>query len=274
MSKDQSDDDQVQRFLWEAEDGLTAPREDSPGNATSNPSRPQGGPTAYDKLVRSRRGGNNTMERWFVPVSAMILATFVVGIIVTLSRGDDLNALENEVTALKEQTQELGTSDDIRTDLDQLDARVEGITTRLSSAQDVSADIQALQSQVAEQNAALETLTARVGELEQASSASSATGSGSSSSTASTSTQSSGQTGSGTWVINLITVADRASAEQFQERLNGMNIESRIEAVTRDGKTLQRVLVPGYGSQDEARSAVPELKSRLGLSDDPWIARE
>jgi hypothetical protein len=53
-----------------------------------------------------------------------------------------------------------------------------------------------------------------------------------------------------------------------------MGVDSRIDEITRDGRTLYRVVVPGFETHDQARAAAPDLKSRLELPGDPWIAEQ
>lgn len=316
MSKDQSDDDQGQRFLWENQGEPSLPRHgntasgagaspasgqhtpasgssgSSPGAASGTPaghaqssgssstaSRPSRGSTAYDKLTRARHGGQGILGRWLVPVSAIVLVILIVGLVLLFSRGDELESLKSQVAALQAQNESTGGVDQLRAEFERLDARVEGLATELGNADEPGARMQALESQVAEQNAAVEALTGRVDELEQAlasaqDAAPEEAAPADEAESASQSTQSSAQPADGDWVINLIAVGDRASAEQVQGRLAEMGVEAEIQTVTRDGRTLQRVIVPGYASRDDAQSAAPTLKKDLGLADDPWITRE
>jgi cell division septation protein DedD len=169
--------------------------------------------------------------------------------------------MEQEVAALGEQT--------AGPELDRLRERMEEFGERADDIDDLKTEVRALRAAISEQTGRIEALNGRLDKLEQA-----RTASPGSDSSQESSTQASTQSGDGSWVINLITVGDRASAESFQERLEKLGATSRIEPVTVEDKTLLRVVVPGFESRQAARNAGAELKDQLKLTDDPWITRQ
>lgn len=258
----------------EGPSGLSVSREDAEHRkADTRPRRDTG---IQGKLRRSSRIDADIVSRWFIPAAALVLILFIIIVAMYFSQGSELNALKRDVAALGEQSTDTST---LSSDMDQVLARVDELDARMNSAEGMSAEIQTLREDVTRLNETIEALTGRLDELEQAPEAPGTAGgagsdSGDTEASGSEPTPAADQGGSGDWVINLITVADRAAAERFQERLNTLDVESRIESITRDGKTLQRVVVAGYGSRNEARDAAADLKNRLELSDDPWIARQ
>lgn len=255
----------------EGQSGLSVSREDAEHRKTG--ARPRRDTGIQGRLRRSGQIDAEVVSRWFIPTAALVLILFIIVVAMYFSQGSELNALKRDVAALGEQSTDTSM---LSSDMDQVLARVDELGTRISSTEGVNVEIQALREDITRQNETIETLTSRIDELEKASSTSGGADSSSSNTEASgsQSTQAADQAGTGDWVINLITVADRAAAERFQERLGTLDVNSRIESITRDGKTLQRVVVSGYGSRNEARNAAADLKNRLELSDDPWIARQ
>lgn len=255
----------------EGKSGLSVTPEDAENRSTGT--RPRRDTGIQGRLRRTSQIDADTVSRWFIPAAALVLILFIIVVAMYFSQGSELNALKRDVAALGEQSTDTSM---LSSDMDQVLARVDELDARMNSAEDMNTEIQALREDVARQNETIETLTSRIDELEEAPSTSGSadSGSGDTGASGTQSTPAADQASSGDWVVNLITVADRASAERFQERLGTLDVDSRIESITRDGKTLQRVVVSGYGSRDEARDAAADLKNRLELSDDPWIARQ
>lgn len=255
----------------EGQSGLSVSREDAEHRKTGN--RPRRDSGIQGRLRRSSQIDADVVSRWFIPAAALVLILFIIVVAMYFSQGSELNALKRDVTALGEQSTDTST---LSSDMDQVLARVDELDARMNSAEGMSAEIQALREDVTRLNETIRALTGRIDELEEApgTAGGADSDSGDTGASGSESTSAADQGGSGDWVINLITVADRAAAERFQERLTALDIDSRIESITSDGKTLQRVVVAGYGSRNEARDAAADLKNRLELSDDPWIARQ
>lgn len=273
MSENESGDAHDRGLGRERQSGLSLPRDESRGRSTGARSgRPSG---VYDRLRGATAVDESVVARWFIPVVLLLVVLFVVNISMYISQNNELTAWQSEIAALREQVEASG-NNDRDSEIDRIRASVEGLGTRLAAIEQMNTDLQALQTEVARQNETIEALSGRMDAIEQASAGSGGTGSdaGSSDDSGSQSAGTADQSGGGKWVINLITVADRASAESMQKRLGNMEIDSRIETITRDGKSLHRVVVPGYDSQEAAADAAPGLKDRLELSGDPWIARQ
>lgn len=270
MSENKSGDDQDQYRGREPQLGLSLSREEAEHRSTAGRSRPSAG--VHAKLRQAVQVDKSVVERWFLPFAVLILILLVTGMALYIARSSQLSALEHQVAALSEQA--AITSPDA--ELGRLEARVEALGDPANAVDDMHAEIQALRSAVTEQNNKIEVLTGRLDKLGQPSSPSGGAGSQSSDAGASgsQSAQASEQAGNGDWVINLITVADRAAAETFQKRLDNLGVDSRIEVVTLEDKSLQRVVVPGFDSRQAAENAGADLRKRLELSDDPWITQQ
>lgn len=264
MSENESGDSRDQGFAREGKSGLSVSREEA-GNRSSRP-RSHRPPGTFEKLQWAIQGDQDVVARWFIPVAALIFVLLIVNTVMHLSRGEELDTLQREVTALRSQA-EASNNSELSAELDGILAQVEGIGERLDAIDELNSDLQALQGEVARQNDAIETLGGRMDELEQASSRS-----GGGASPAPGAVQ--GSAGDGGWVVNLITVADSDAAEQFRKKLADAGVEARVVPVTIDDRNLQRVVVPGFESFEAAADAAPALKNRLALSDDPWITRE
>ena len=276
MSENQSGDDQGQDFARQGKSGLSLPRKDAGTRPPGNRSRRKAG--IYEKVRQAGQMDEGTAARWFIPLAALVVILLVAGIAGYGSQNNAITALRNEVAALRAQM-ESSNNADLGSRVDRVLARVDGLRARLDSVEDLNAELQAVRSTVAGQTDMLEALSGRLEALEQASSGSDSTDkeSGDADAADAASPQpasASDQPDGGEWVLNLITVSDRTSAETVQKRLGEMGVESRIDPISRDGKSLLRVVVPGFKSRAEAEAAAPGIKDRLDLSGDPWIARQ
>lgn len=274
MSENEPGDASDRGLGRERQSGLSLPRDETRGRPTGARTGRPGG--VFDRLRGAAAVDESVVARWFIPVALLLIVLFVVNIGMYISQNNELTARQDEIAALRQQV-EASVNSDRDPALDRIRASVERLGTRLAAIEQMNTDLQALQTEVARQHEAIEALSGRMDAIEQASAGSGDTDSdaGRSDDSGSQSAGTTDQSGSGgEWVINLITVADRASAESMQNRLGNMEIHSRIETITRDGKSLHRVVVPGYESQEAAADAAPGLKDRLELSGDPWIARE
>lgn len=265
MSENESGDNREQPRGKEPQIGLSFPRDNTDEDASSSTNRPRRKPGAYENLQRAARVDDGVVARWFLPLAVLFLILFVIGIAIFLAQSSRLDDLERQVTALEKQA----AGADPVSGLERIRDRVEALEERSSTPDSVDAEIRALRDVVAEQGGKIEALTGRLDKLAQSSGGS---GAGESESNNDSGTPS-GRVEGG-WLINLITVADRASAEAFQKRLDKLDVTSRIQSVTVDNKTLLRVVVPGFQSRDAAENTGNDLKKRLELSDDPWITRQ
>lgn len=253
----------------EPRSGLSVSREDTEGRSPPPRSRRRGTGTT-DKLWQAAQADESIVAHWFLPLAGLVLVLLIVSVAMYFSHGSQLNALSREVATLRDQN--IGTTS--ASEIEQAQARVAELTSQLGVVDELNAEIQALRDQLQKQNQRIETLAGRIEALEKTPASSAGTASNDSGDSSTQTEQVDAQTDGGQWVVNLITLGDLEAAESFQKRLNELGIKSRIEAITSGDKTLQRVVVPGFGSQEAAQQVVPELKRSLELSDDPWITRQ
>lgn len=261
MSQNDSGDEQDRSRDREPQLGLSLSGEDTERRPSGDGSRRSAGTQAG--LRQAVQVNKSAVERWFLPFVALIGLMFILAVVLYLFQGNRLTTLERQVAALDEQ--------DSGAELDRMRERMENFGERTDDIDDLKSEVQALRTALSGQISRIEALTGRLDKLEKATATS--PGSGSPAANGS-STQASTQSGDGAWVINLITVGDRVSAETFQERLEKLGATSRIDPVTVEDKTLLRVVVPGFKSRQAAENAGADLKSQLKLSDNPWITRQ
>ena len=79
-------------------------------------------------------------------------------------------------------------------------------------------------------------------------------------------------TGDGEWQLVLISLsnADRAAAEL--ERFRQLGYAVNIKSVVRQGRTLHRLLLPGFVSREAAIAAGGRVAAQLDI-DDAWVWR-
>lgn len=78
--------------------------------------------------------------------------------------------------------------------------------------------------------------------------------------------------GTGEWAVVLVSFPTSAQAESERARLQKTGMSTEVHKSQVDGKTWFRVRVPGYASQDAAKSAIPSLETKSGI-DGAWVAR-
>lgn len=266
MSEDEPGGTRNQGIPGEGRSGLSLSREESQ-NQSARP-RSRRSPGVSGKLQQAVHAPESVVARWFIPLAALVVVLLIVNVAMHLSRGGELDALKREVAALRSQA-EASNTDGLRSEIDRLATRVEGLTAQLTDIDELNTDLQALEAEVVQQNETIEAFSGRMDQLEEASSRS-----GGGAPSTSPAGQTSQQAGDGNWVVNLITVADSAAAEQVQKGLAEAGFEARIVPVTIDGKELRRVVVGGFESFEAATRAAPAMREHLELSDEPWITRE
>jgi len=249
----------------EPKSGLSVSREDSAGRSTAPRARRRGG-KGGDTPWGFAQADDGIITHWFLPLAGLVLVLCITSIVMYFSHGAQLRTLKSDVSLLREQAATSTTPE-----VDRILARVDELGSQLGAIEGLDAELRALKTQLSERDKRLEAHADRIAALERAPGPASGSEGGE---TAAAETGNLEQAGGGEWVINLITLGDSAAAKSFQERLNALDIESRIEPITSGNKTLQRVVVPGFKSQEEAQNMVPELKKRLELSDEPWITRQ
>lgn len=274
MNENEPGGDQNQGFGREGKSGLSLPRDEAQGRRPTG-ARPRRNSGVYDRLRGAAEVNEGAVGRWSIPVVAILVLLFIVNIGMYVSQSNELATWQREIAALREQV-DASRTDDPAAEVERLRSSVADIDGRLSSIETADADLEAMQDELARQNEAIESLSSQIDEMEQtpARTESEPADAAGAEESGSQSAGASGQSGDGQWVINLITVRDRAAAERMQERLGNMEIDSRIETIDRDGTAMHRVVVPGYQTQDAATDAAPGLKDRLELPGDPWIARQ
>ncbi len=79
-------------------------------------------------------------------------------------------------------------------------------------------------------------------------------------------------TGTGAWVINLVSLPSQADADQFSARARSKGVHTEQQNVTVKGKKYWRVQIIGFFSSEEAKSHSNSAKQKLGLKD-VWIMK-
>lgn len=260
MSENDPGDDRETSRNQQGQIGLSIPPDETQRRPSSARSRRR--PGAYEKLQQAVQVDQSVVSRWFLPFAILFLVLLVTGIAIFLGQGSRLDKLERRVAALNEQAVNADT-----VELDRMQQRIDALGKRARDMEELTTEVQTLQKAIATQQKKIETLTSRLAKLEQAPAESGDGASGSKT------TEGSGAAAGG-WTINLITVADRASAEEFQKRLEKIGVDSNIRSVTVNNRTLLRVVVPGFESRDAAERTGADLKKQLELSDNPWITRQ
>lgn len=274
MNENKPGDDQNQGFGREGKSGLSLPRDEAQGRRPTG-ARPRRSSGVYDRLRGAAEVNQDAVGRWFIPVVAILVLLFIVNIGMYVSQSNELAAWQREIAALREQV-DASRSVGPGAEIERLRSSMTDLDARLSAIETADADLEAIQADVARQNEAIESLSSRVDEMEEtpAGTGSEPADAAGAEESGSPSAGAADESGDDQWVINLITVRDRAAAERMQERLSNMEIDSQIETIDRDGTAMHRVVVPGYQTRDAATDAAPGLKDRLELPGDPWIARQ
>lgn len=274
MNENEPGGDQSQGPGREGKSGLSLPRDEAQGRRPTG-ARPRRSSGVYDRLRGAAEVNEAAVGRWFIPVVAILVLLFLVNIGMYVTQSNELAAWQREIATLRGQI-DAARTDDPGARIEQLRSSMADLDARLATMETADVDLEAIQAELARQNEIIESLSSRMDELEQtpAPADSEADDTAGADESDPQSAGASGQSGDGQWVINLITVTDRASAARMQERLGNMDIDSRIETIDRDGTAMHRLVVPGYPTRDAAADAAPGLKDRLELPGDPWIARE
>lgn len=273
MSDNPESDDPIQRILSEADDGLKPSGHDAPAGRGSE--RPVAGrPGGNGGFPRGPRARNDPLPRWLLAAAAVAVVVLVVIVLLYLSQANRLKTLEQQVATLQEHGYSADDINEIRAGIQRVNARVDALTTRINTVDTGEADIQTVKELATDQGAKIESLSRRVAELEKGTKVSGKTG-GTKAGGAGSRTAATGGTGAGgSWVVNLISVADAASAEHFEKRLKDMGVQSRIDVVDINGKTLRRVVATGFDSEGDAKKFAASIKAQLSLSETPWVSRD
>jgi cell division septation protein DedD len=74
------------------------------------------------------------------------------------------------------------------------------------------------------------------------------------------------------WVVNLVSLSNKAAADRFSAKARSKDIQAEWYAVTVKGKQYWRVHVSGFSTATEAKSQENIIKEKLGLKD-VWITK-
>ncbi len=74
------------------------------------------------------------------------------------------------------------------------------------------------------------------------------------------------------WVVNLISLSNKADADRFVAKAMSKDIQVELYTVTVKGKQYWRVHVSGFSTAAEAKSQANVIKEKLGLKD-VWITK-
>jgi cell division septation protein DedD len=74
------------------------------------------------------------------------------------------------------------------------------------------------------------------------------------------------------WVVNLVSLSNKADADRFSARAKSKDIQADQYAVTVKGKQYWRVHVSGFSTAAEAKFQANIIKQKLGLKD-VWITK-
>jgi cell division septation protein DedD len=74
------------------------------------------------------------------------------------------------------------------------------------------------------------------------------------------------------WVVNLVSLSNKADADRFSARAKSKDIQADQYAVTVKGKQYWRVHVSGFSTAAEAKFQANIIKEKLGLKD-VWIKK-
>jgi septal ring-binding cell division protein DamX len=76
----------------------------------------------------------------------------------------------------------------------------------------------------------------------------------------------------GPWVINLVSLPDRASVDPFMRKAASLGIATATQQVTVKGRDYWRVQVTGFPSSAAAVAGSADIREKLGLKD-VWVSR-
>lgn len=269
MSDEQSSDDQIEKILSEAEDGLRLSEPADTANGEALRIRSQS--VANSRGPRGPRARSDPLPRWLAPAGAVLVIAVVIGVLMFISQGDRLKTLERRVAALHDNTELASSVDDLRGRIQKLDSRVGTLATRVENSGNGDADIKAVRQLVAEQGSQIKSLSQRLEQLEHKRKTA-ARPAAAANPPAQAHTSKPASTGS--WVVNLISVADVASARRFEQRLEAMGVPSRLDEVDIGGKSLKRVVATGFASKDQAKAFAAKARKQLSLPQEPWVSQD
>jgi cell division protein FtsN len=74
----------------------------------------------------------------------------------------------------------------------------------------------------------------------------------------------------GDWVINLLSLSSKKTAQREQARLSQLGLEVDMQVVEKGGKRWYRLQVPGFDSYADAHAAIKGVQSKAGTKS-AWV---
>lgn len=253
-----------------------APRPAPPGPQGANP---DGDRIPPPPQRRQEPPANN---RSILPVIIVAVLVLIAVGYMYFSEADRVVALENQVNNLSRRVDAVGEATELPKRVAQLETRMAQLDDRLEAIGGVGASVQGVKQAVADLSTQLGALSKQISAVEASVQApltaapspqASPSAAQSPAETAEPEAQPSSGAADRTWEINLISVTDLKAANQIRQRLADIGVQARIDTVPHEGKSLHRVVVPGFASYTDAQGAATRIKRALNLTEDPWIAR-
>lgn len=213
--------------------------------------------------------GDEPMSRGVMMAGGALIALSLlcgtVGLFVAFSASGKLEALQQSVDTLQTKLATMQVSGDPR--VGQLQAEQAGLTSRID---ELVMKVDALtippakgsDTQLVELRKRLETLERKASQPVKNVAATAPTTKSASNKPAAS---------SGDWAVILVSFPTSAQAESERTRLQKLGLRAEVFKSAVDGKPWFRVRVPGYASQESAKTAIPALESKSGITG-AWVA--
>lgn len=221
----------------------------------------------------SKLNGEELMSRGVLMAGGALLAlsllSGVVGLFVAFTATGKIEALQQSVDSLQSKLATLQVSGDPR--VGQLQAEQSGVTSRLDEVavrlDGLGATLaSASEAQLAELRKRLDALERKAAQGMKASTTKSATASPSKTSISKPAAS------GGDWSVILVSFPSSAQAESEKARLQKLGFRAEVIKSVIDSKSWYRVCVPGYGSHDSAKAAIPGIETKSGIKG-AWVAQ-
>jgi cell division septation protein DedD len=198
-------------------------------------------------------------------VVALSLLCGVVGLFVAFSASGKIEALQQSVDALQTRLATMQVSGDPR--VGQLQAEQAGLTSRID---ELAMTLESLAATPAKGNdAQLSELRKRLDALERKATQPAKSAATTTTSAKAVSTRAAAS--SGDWTVILVSFPTSAQAENERARIQKLGLRADVLKSTVDGKAWYRVRVPGYMTQEAAKTAIPSLQAKAGITG-AWVA--
>lgn len=253
-----SGDEQIDRFLEESEQSLTAAEQEF---ANGPPLKPSGQEAASNGMPRRpAKHTSITAPRWLIAAAAFFLIALVVTVTMLLSQGNRLAGLEKRIGTIESRIDAERNTDTLTSEMQRLRGRVDGLATRINVIADKDRRVKEMGEVVAGLRQEIDALTR----------SSSAAGGNTTTEGAKTNPETGGDS---SWEVNLAALSDDAAVTQLVKRLEDSGAKVRVDMIDKEGDTLQRVVATSFNSYGDAKDFAGRAKKLLNLADDPWISR-